>query len=230
MGHSELEEPSNGFRYKFIEPEEHDEVIKLLERSLYRIALEPVGYDSTSAEDWSEFFRRILKKGDNLSYIAVDIETGEIAGARIVDLVKRDAPSDLKSAFPPYFKHKNSKDVFKVCGDMNKDVNLFEQYSIPEYPEMFGLTVDEKYRQRGIAGEMYRRGLNYFQKKGYQIVKCSFISQYTRKAGHKNGYKEYVRRYFHDCKDDDGNILNPESDPNLFVCYGIYDLRNRQIA
>jgi ribosomal protein S18 acetylase RimI-like enzyme len=229
MDHSELGEPLNGIRYKFLESHEHDEAIKLLERSLYRIALEPFTYDPASAEDWNAFFTKIIKSGKNLSYIAVDEETGEIAGCRIVDLVQRDAPSDLKSSYPPYFKHKNSIDVFKLCGDVCKDVNLFEQYGISEYPEMFGLTVDPKYRMRGIAGELYQRGLNYFQKKGFPIVKCSFTSPYTRRAGIKRGYKEFARRNFHDCKDDQGKVLNPDSNPEEFLSYGIFDLRNRKI-
>jgi len=229
MDHSELGEPSNGFLYRFIEPSDYDAVIPFLEKNLYRIALEPAGYVPESAEDWNEFFSRLMRNGKNLSYLAEDIETGEIAGCRMVNLVEKDVPSDLTSAYPPYFKHKCNIEVFKHCVDMCKDENLFEKHNIKEYLEMFGLTVDEKYRRRGIAGELYRRGLNCFQKRGYKIVKCSFISPYTRRAGHKHGYNEFARRYFHDLKDDDGNILNPDSNPEEFLCYGIFDLRNREI-
>lgn len=96
-----------------------------------------------------------------------------------------------------------------------------------KYAEMFGLRTVEKYRQRGIATEMCRRGLDYLQATGFELVKCSFISPFTRRAGTKHGYKEFNRRFFHDCKDEEGNILNPDSDPTDFIDFGVFDLRSR---
>lgn len=147
----------------------------------------------------------------------------------MVDLVEKGVESDLNRPLPPCVKHKSNVDIFKLCGDICKDEDLFTKYNITKYADMFGLCVDEKYRQRGLATEMYKRGLDYLQRRGFKIVKCSFISPYTRRAGHNHGYKEFNRRYFHDCKDEEGNILNPNSDPTDFIDFGVFDLRNRVI-
>lgn len=77
MDHSELGEPKDGLRYKFAEPAEFDATLKLLEKYLYK-ALSPIGYDPKNAADWNEFFMRMMKRGTNMSYIAVDIKTGEV--------------------------------------------------------------------------------------------------------------------------------------------------------
>lgn len=78
MDHSELGEPKDGFRFKFVEPENYEAVRALLEKYLYR-ALSPIGYDDRYAEDFNEFFLRMMKRGTNMSYIAVDIKTGEVS-------------------------------------------------------------------------------------------------------------------------------------------------------
>lgn len=40
--------------------------------------MEPLGYKSEGAEDFNAFFSEMMKSGHNLSYIAVDSETGEV--------------------------------------------------------------------------------------------------------------------------------------------------------
>ncbi len=40
--------------------------------------MEPLGYKSEGAEDFNAFFLAMMKRGPNLSYIAVDSETGEV--------------------------------------------------------------------------------------------------------------------------------------------------------
>ncbi|ODM88350.1 Dopamine N-acetyltransferase [Orchesella cincta] len=195
----------------FLEPPEYDEVLKLLEKYLYP-SLSHVGYDPQFPDDWNQLFLRMMKRGKNLSYIAVDIKTGEVAAVRMVDLVEKELYRS-QWAFP--LRTRKTLMFFELCGDICKGWDIFETFNITEYADMFGLTVDEKYRRRGLATEMYRRGLNYLQRRGIKIVKCSFISPFTRRAGHKHGYKEHQRRYFHDCKNKEGEILNPAPIPQI---------------
>ncbi|ODM87222.1 hypothetical protein Ocin01_19460 [Orchesella cincta] len=89
----------------------------------------------------------MMKRGKNLSYIAVDIETGEVAAVRMVDLVEKGVVSDLNGL--SLFKDKKNIDVFELCGDICKGWDIFETFNITEYADMFGLTVDEKYREEG---------------------------------------------------------------------------------
>ncbi|ODM87947.1 Dopamine N-acetyltransferase [Orchesella cincta] len=202
-------------------------VLKLLEKYLYPVALGPVGYDPQFPDDWNQLFIRMMNRGTNMSYVAIDIETGEVAACRMVDLVQKGVVTDL-NGIPP-FKDKKNIDIIDLCRDICKGWDLFEDFNITEYADMFGLVVDEKYRRRGLATEMYRRGLNYLQRRGIKIVKCSFTSPFTRRAGHKHGYTEKQRRFFHDCKNKEGEILNPNSDPANFFDFGYFDLRNREI-
>lgn len=141
----------------------------------------------------------------------------------MVDLVKKDTPSEL-----PPFKHKSNIDSFGFCGELCKNEDLFGKYDVAEYPDMFGLCTISKYRQRGLATEMYTRGLNCFKKRGFKIVKCGFVSPFTRKAGMKHGYKEFARCKFLDCRNPEGEIMNPNADPEGFICFGIFDLRDKQ--
>lgn len=91
MDHSELGEPNpkDGFRFKFVEPEDYDATLRLLEKYLYR-ALAPVGYDDRYPEDLNAFFTRLMKRGTNMSYIAVDVKTGEVISYKL------DCTSSLK--------------------------------------------------------------------------------------------------------------------------------------
>lgn len=52
-------------------------MLKILEKYLYG-SLGPVGYIDECAADFNEIFIRIFERGNNLSYIAVDIETEEV--------------------------------------------------------------------------------------------------------------------------------------------------------
>lgn len=83
MDHSELGGSFKNFHFKFVEPHEHDKVVRILEDYLYK-AMEPLGYKKESAEDWNLFFYTMLKRGHNLSYIAVDSETGEVRLAKLL--------------------------------------------------------------------------------------------------------------------------------------------------
>lgn len=77
MDHSELGEPHNGFRFKFLEPLEYEQALKFMEDHLYD-SLSPVGYDKKFVEDWNNLFRAMMENGSNLSYIAIHIESGEV--------------------------------------------------------------------------------------------------------------------------------------------------------
>lgn len=140
----------------------------------------------------------------------------------MVDLVPKNRSQEL-----PPFRHKANIDSFRCCGEICKDLNLFEQFGVNEYPDMFGLCTVAKYRQLGLATEMYRRGLNFMKKRGYKVVKCSFISPFTRRAGYKHGYEECAKRKFSECKNQEGNVLNPNADPDDFICFGVFDLTKR---
>ncbi|CAL8142339.1 unnamed protein product [Orchesella dallaii] len=222
MDHSELGEPFENFTFKFIEPNEYDAVVKILEKYLY-ICMEPMGYKPEMAEDWNNFFYAMLNRGHNLSYMAVDSLTGQIASIRMVDLARKDKTND----FPP-MKHKANIESMQICEDLCKDEDLYGKYNITEFADMFGLTTTEDYRKRGLASEMYRRGLNFLKNRGFKIVKCGFVSPFTRKAGKRHGYKEFARCRFLDCRGSDGEILNPNADsgPDGYICFGIFDLRN----
>lgn len=140
----------------------------------------------------------------------------------MVELTRKDDPP---AGLPP-FKHKCNVDSFLLSMEMCKDEDLFGKYGITEYADMFGLCVVSKYRQMGLASEMYTRGLNYLKKRGFKIVKCGFVSPYTRKAGLKHGYKEFASRKFIECRDPQGEIINPNANPEEFICFGIFDLRD----
>lgn len=144
-----------------------------------------------------------------------------MAACRMVDLIVKDKPHDL-----PPMKHKTNENIMALNEDMCKHENLFEKYGITRYADMFGLCVNPKFREMGLATEMYKRGLSYLKARGFEIVKCGFISPYSRKAGLKHGYKEFTRRYFHECKDSQGNILNPNSDPSQYICFGVFILKS----
>ncbi|ODM93378.1 Dopamine N-acetyltransferase [Orchesella cincta] len=222
MDHSELGEPFENFSFKFIEPHEYEAVLKVLEGHLYQ-CMEPMGYKAEMAEDWNGFFKAMLHRGDNLSYMAVDTETGQIASIRMVDHARKGKTAD----FPP-MKHKANVESMEICEKLCENENLYEKYDITEYGDMFGLVTVSDYRQRGLAGEMYRRGLHFLKKRGFKIVKCGFVSPFTRRAGKKHGYKEFARRRFLECIGSDGKILNPNADdgPDGYICFGIFDLRD----
>lgn len=84
MDHSELGDNFKNFRFKFIEPHEFDEVIRILEDYLY-VSMVPLGYKPEHADDWNDFFLKMLKSSGDMSYMAVDTGTGEVI-CRIVIL------------------------------------------------------------------------------------------------------------------------------------------------
>lgn len=94
--------------------------------------------------------------------------------------------------------------LVQIC---DKACNVFEHYNINEYAEFFVASTAPKYRNQGLAKELYRRSLIFLAAEGFKMAKSIFTSPYSRAAARRLGFEEVYRIHYRDILDDDGNPI-----------------------
>jgi len=208
----------NGFIFKYIKPEDHPKLLELIMKYLIP-CMEICGYDEKiEAEDWEMLFVHLLNDENQLHFMALDKESGEIAGFRIIGTGKKGEPETM-----PPFKHNKTKIIFQELVDLGIKCRI-DDYTDGDYADFFGMCVIPKYRQRGLCTELYRKALELSKSRGFTIAKVSFASPFSRKAGFTNGYKQLGKVKCIDFKDENGVCLKPDIDPQWYLDMGIFQL------
>ncbi|ODM86890.1 hypothetical protein Ocin01_19792 [Orchesella cincta] len=91
LDHSELGEPANGIRCG-------SEVVG---KVFVSSSIGSSRLRSSISRRLESAFIRMMNRGTNMSYVAIDIETEEVAACRMVDLVQKGVVTDL-NGIPPF--------------------------------------------------------------------------------------------------------------------------------
>jgi len=125
----------------------------------------------------------------------------------------------------PEFEHSHNKKMYDYMTSMAAKCDIFKRYpEIDKYADLFGISINPEYRQQGIATETYRRCLILLKKRGFQVVRCGFISRFSRRAAYKFGCFQVVKEMCTEARAHDGSLLNPNADPEDYKEYCIFEL------
>lgn len=99
----------------------------------------------------------------------------------------------------------------QILDDMHlmgaKEANVFERYGVNEYAALLVSSTHPKFRNQGLATEMYKRTLTLLKAEGVKVVKSTFTSPYSRAAVKRLGFEELCRVNWRDVKDKEGNFV-----------------------
>jgi len=119
-----------------------------------------------------------------MSFLAQDVETGEIAGVRVTFHHTKDTSFDVK------FDSDSGKNLIKLVGDVEEMADIQNNLGEDNWAELFLTSTSPKFRQLGLAGEFYTRSIAFLKKIGFTNVIVIVSSPYTRMATSKLGFQE----------------------------------------
>ncbi|XP_021968251.1 uncharacterized protein LOC110863290 isoform X2 [Folsomia candida] len=151
---------------------------------------------------------RILPRlKDGKTFMAVDQESGKIAGVMIIAACPKDKDWNL----PPALSPMTSK-VTPFLVELEGSVDMYNRYGVDTYADIFILSVSQDFTGHGLGTELLRRAISWISEMGYQVVQAAFTNPASRRIGEKFGFVEVSRRYLVDAKDDKGNKTMPNAD------------------
>ncbi len=89
-------------------------------------------------------------------------------------------------------------------GLCHKACDPFEYYNVKEFANFFVASTATKFRNQGIASELYKRSFAFLAAEGFVMVKSVFTSPFSRSAALKLGFEELYRLDYKDAIDTNG--------------------------
>lgn len=113
--------------------------------------------------------------------------------------------------------------IYDTTKYVSKQANLYERYGVQEYLSAMGLSVDPKYRGRGIATELLRARIPLCRAVGIRLTSTCFTGAGSQIAAARAGYTEDYSVTYGELKAIDARFDFPgiENKPCKYMSYRI---------
>ncbi|KAK9875612.1 hypothetical protein WA026_009410 [Henosepilachna vigintioctopunctata] len=201
-------------RYELIEESRYNEILDYLKNHFHD---EPLNMavrlfeKGETCERLEEYDLNTMK--DGLSYVAIDSESGRIAGTILNGISHRgDVEEELE-------KMKSIDDIKfnRLMGLLftnNADVELFKKYNVDKIFELRILSVDNDFRGKGLAQKLMEMSEQLAQEQGFTLLKVDATSFFTQKICTKLGYKTMKSIVYKDIKNENGELIYDVPSPH----------------
>jgi len=166
------------------------------------------------AGEFERFYDAVVPQ--NLSFMAAEKDTGEVAGVIMIALRYKD--QDVSSL--TNFQSPQLKNLANVVLKLEEEVNFPDRFGITEFASFLTASTNRKHREMGLMTEMFRRSLELLKatKTNIKYVKSVHTSPWTTKALGNLGFKELARIRFKDLQvEDNGEQLFPNLPDALYA-------------
>lgn len=167
-------------------PEYYESVIELYKANYipYEIVFKSlnISEDEVSMDELLNTWRTAFKQ--NVSLVCINEDSHELVGANIL-IIKESNEPHLE------FKGECWKVIYNVNTFVANSANIFEKYEINYYLSALGLTVDRRYRNRGIATEILQTRIPLCKALGIKITANNF-TKYGGKVASKVGFNTEI--------------------------------------
>ncbi|CAG9823042.1 unnamed protein product [Phaedon cochleariae] len=157
----------------------------------------------------------LLTMQEGMSVMALDPDTGEIAGvalngtSRIGDAER--TLEEMKSVDSiPYQR------IFGLLNTTNKELDLFSKYGVDKIFDLRILSVDNKYRGRGLAKELFARSELIAEENDFKLLKVDATSLFTQRICESFGLTVEKTVRYHDFHDENGRKIYDTESPHDF--------------
>ncbi|CAG9858636.1 unnamed protein product [Phyllotreta striolata] len=169
----------------------------------------------------------LLTLHEGLSVMALDTETGEIAGVALNGISRRgDIEQSLENMKTidsvPYHR------IFGLLNGVNKELDLFTAYNVDKIFDLRILSVDSKYRGKGLAKELFSRSEIIAEEHGFKLMKVDATSLFTQKICEAFGLKVIKTVRYGDYKDENGKKIYPTESPHDYYKVMVKQLPSRK--
>ncbi|EAT34939.1 AAEL012870-PA [Aedes aegypti] len=121
---------------------------------------------------------------DRMSLVCFREGSDEIVGVNILDVASR---SDKDNA---QFNSAIFQAIYDTIEYVSHQANIFDRYNVDHYLNAMGLSVDPKYRGRGIATEILRARIPLCRAVGLKLSATCFTGPNSQTAATRVGFQE----------------------------------------
>uniref|UniRef100_A0A1B0A181 aralkylamine N-acetyltransferase n=1 Tax=Glossina pallidipes TaxID=7398 RepID=A0A1B0A181_GLOPL len=149
----------------------------------------------------------------NLSVMAVS-DANEIAGVVLNGILR---PGDLQAAKKKLQTKDDEKyrKIFQLLYDHNLQTDIFEYFKIDKAFDMSILSVDEKFRGKGIAKHLVENSESLAKKHGFKLLKADATGVFSQKIFKSAGFEVLHEQYYNKYVDNDNEIILPVESPHI---------------
>ncbi|XP_044749553.1 arylalkylamine N-acetyltransferase-like 2 [Coccinella septempunctata] len=160
---------------------------------------------------------------DGYSLVAIDPETGKIAGAMLNGISRRgDVEQDLEG-----MKSIDDIKFHRLMGLLfshNAEARLFQRYNVEKIFELRILSVDSDHRGKGLGQTLVKKSEELARQHGFTLLKADATSFFTQKILEKFGFETVKTIVYRDYKDDDGKLIYDTPSPHTTYKIMVKDL------
>uniref|UniRef100_U5ENP2 N-acetyltransferase domain-containing protein n=1 Tax=Corethrella appendiculata TaxID=1370023 RepID=U5ENP2_9DIPT len=126
---------------------------------------------------WEDFIRN-----DKCSLVCFKMGSDEIVGLNIIYIETKSNKVVIDSKSDKFMKINRA---IAYCTD---EAKVYETYGIDKYLSAFGLSVDPKYRGRGIGEQILRARIPLCKSLGIDVTSTSFTGKASQRSAEKCGF------------------------------------------
>ncbi|RZF35578.1 hypothetical protein LSTR_LSTR005106 [Laodelphax striatellus] len=143
---------------------------------------------------------------DGLSVMALDTETGEVIGVALNGVQHM---GDLNAAQEKLEKMTDGsfKQIFGLLYSLNQTLDLFSKYEVENIFECRILSVDSRFRGRGLAKELMRRSEEVAKDAGFKVFKEDATGLFSQKIAASLGHETVYQMEYSSYTNKEGDII-----------------------
>ncbi|KAE8748356.1 hypothetical protein FOCC_FOCC004992 [Frankliniella occidentalis] len=161
---------------------------------------------------------------DSLSEMVLDTTTNQVVGVALNGVL---LPGDLDEAQSKLSDMDDAKfrRIFGLLYSVNKRLDLFDAYHVDRIFECRILSVDNRYRGRGLARQLLERSIETAKAAGFQLVKEDATGLFSQRAADSMGFQTVHELPYEEYKDEAGRIVFPIEAPHKSLKIMVKELR-----
>ncbi|KAJ8968896.1 hypothetical protein NQ317_008833 [Molorchus minor] len=150
---------------------------------------------------------------DGLSVMATDMERGVIAGVALNGLSRK---GDVERSLEEMKSIDNIKyqRIFGLLNTVNHELDLFGKYNVDKIFDLRILSVDSRYRGKGIAKELFARSELIAEEHGFRLMKVDATSLFTQKISESFGLTVEKSVKYGEYTDENGKKIYDTQPPH----------------
>ncbi|XP_069674095.1 arylalkylamine N-acetyltransferase 1-like [Periplaneta americana] len=144
---------------------------------------------------------------DGLSQMAVHTDTGQVIGVALNGI---QHPGDLAAAQAKLQTMADMKfrRIFDLLYGVNRSLDLFERHGVDRIFECRILSVDKRFRGRGLARELLRRSEQTAREQGFKLLKEDATGFFSQRVAESLGLQTVHQvRYCDYTAEDTGEVV-----------------------
>ncbi|XP_065159407.1 uncharacterized protein [Atheta coriaria] len=160
---------------------------------------------------------------EGLSIMAYDPITGEIAGVALNGVSNK---GDNEKAIEEMKDIDNLqyKQIFGLLYNTNQEIDLFGKYGIDKIFELRILSVNSKFRGKGIAKDLFARSEMLAEECGYKLMKVDATSRFSQRVAESLGMITAKAVHYGDFQDENGKHIYQIEAPHEYYKIMIKEL------